>query len=222
MKAYLFSALTVLAAAAHAQAPAPGALPTPGSPIPSNPAGQPVRPMQSPSQPGMPAPVASRPAGAVPGQLPPGSQGQLAPRPAASTPGQPQPAMQGQMPQRPVSAGAPVGQAQGAPNQAGTPPGRFVPRNPLRPTTRPTVVPGNNPAMGAIPPGVPYQNRAAGMNGFPPSGQPIPGIPMPGEVVEEDPVKATGKRIGKLNGHDIFKLEDAYFFDKPTPKKKQK
>lgn len=46
---------------------------------------------------------------------------------------------------------------------------------------------------------------------------------MPGEAAEEqDPVKATGKRIGKLNGQDIFKLEGAYFFDKPTPKKKHK
>jgi hypothetical protein len=72
------------------------------------------------------------------------------------------------------------------------------------------------------------------MPGMPvPGGHPTPGVPgpipglgaLPGVVVapadDVDPIKATGKRIGLLNGKAIFKHEDAYYFDPKAEKPKK-
>jgi hypothetical protein len=37
--------------------------------------------------------------------------------------------------------------------------------------------------------------------------------------LDVDPIKATGKRIGRINGSDIYKHEDAYYFDAPAKPK---
>jgi hypothetical protein len=46
-----------------------------------------------------------------------------------------------------------------------------------------------------------------------------PFAPDMGVAPADDPIKANGKRIGSLNGNPIFKLEDAYYFEKTVKNK---
>lgn len=151
---------------------------------------------------GQPAPPMPRPASAVP-------QGAE----ASAMPAPPMP--------RPSMVAAPAN------------PMRAAGRNPMRPAPRPEAAADNS----ALPPGIPVMRNGLpgpapmpagmpqGMNGMPPgmNGMPNNGMPFvpPPMEAPQDPVKASGKRIGKLNGQDIFKLEEAYYFDQTTSKKKQ-
>ncbi len=84
------------------------------------------------------------------------------------------------------------------PAPVATPVAESGPRNPMM---RPTAV---APAPVVAPP--------PGKGGLP---SPSIGAPTgaAGDDADVDPIKATGKRIGRINGSAIYKLENAYYFD---------
>lgn len=113
----------------------------------------------------------------------------------------------------PVAVPAPANLIPPLPSMGATPT-NAGPRNPLKPSSptpspTPTVMPTQQtlPAPGGMP-GVGAQPGLQGM----------PAAPVEAAA---DPVKANGKRIGKLNGKAIFKLEEAYYFDSETEKHKK-
>jgi hypothetical protein len=84
------------------------------------------------------------------------------------------------------------------------------PRNPLMRPAAPAPQPTPTPLPVAQAP-----------NKLGPPGLPgLPGMQNASDDLDVDPIKATGKRIGRINGSDIYKHEDAYYFDAPAKPKK--